>query len=170
MLITLLILAFVIFSDQLTKYLTEIFIDKYKTIEIIPNILTVTKVYNKGAAWSILSDTTWLLAIISLVATVILCYFVLKNDWKTKKCYSLATTLMLGGTFGNMIDRFVAVIYPEAREGVVDMIIFEPLEAVWKFVTKQSFPIFNIADVALVVGIVFLAIDILFLEEKRAVK
>lgn len=170
MLITFIILALVILSDQLTKYFTEIFVSKYETINIIPHILTVTKTYNKGAAWSILSDSTWILAIVSLIATVILSYFILQNDWKKKKCYSIATTLMLGGTFGNLIDRFAAVVYPEGREGVVDMIIFEPLEAVWKFITGSSFPIFNVADMALVIGIVFLAIDIIFYQEKRAVK
>jgi len=168
--ITFIILAFVIFADQITKYATELFIDKYETIEIIPHILTATKTYNKGAAWSMLSDSTWLLVIVSLVATVILAYFIFKNDWKKKKCYSIATTLMLGGTFGNLIDRFASVVYPEGREGVVDMIILEPLDALWEAITGSSFPIFNVADVALVVGIVFLAIDILFYQEKRAVK
>lgn len=168
--ITILILAFIVFSDQTTKYVTELFIDKYETIEIIPYILTATKTYNTGAAWSILSDSTWILTIVSIVATIILAYFVLQNDWKKKKCYSIATTLMLGGTFGNLIDRFIAVVYPEGRKGVVDMIILEPLDALWKLVTGSSFPIFNVADVALVIGIVFLAIDILFFQEKRAVK
>ena len=41
--ITFIILAFVIFADQITKYATELFIDKYETIEIIPHILTATK-------------------------------------------------------------------------------------------------------------------------------
>ena len=168
--ITFIILAFVVLSDQITKYLAEIFIAEHKMVEIVPHILTVTKVYNKGAAWSILSDSTWVLVIVSLIATIILFYYILKNDWKTKKCYSIATTLMLGGTFGNLIDRFFAVVYPEGREGVVDMIILEPLDSVWKFISGSSFPIFNVADIALVVGIAFLTIDILFYQEKRAVK
>lgn len=170
MLITLSILSFVILADQGTKYLAEIFIKEGRTIELIPNLLTATKVYNKGAAWSSFSNATWFLVIISLVTTFVLIYFLLKNDWKKKKCYSLAITLMLAGTFGNLIDRFVSVVYPKGREGVVDMIIFEPLNSLWEFLTESSFPIFNIADVALVVGVVFLAIDILFFQDKRAVK
>lgn len=168
--ITIILLSFILISDQVTKYLTEILLKEYQQVELIPYILTTTKVYNKGAAWSMLSDSTWLLALISFIASIVLIYFILKNDWKKKKCYSLATTLMLAGTFGNFIDRFIAVIYPEGREGVIDMIIFEPLDNVWKFITGSGFPIFNIADVALVIGIVFLAIDILLFQDKRAVK
>lgn len=168
--ITLLILGIILVSDQLTKYLAEILLYEHQRVELIPHILTTTKVYNKGAAWSILSDSTWILVIVSFIASIVLVYFILKNDWKKKKCYSIATSLMLAGTFGNLIDRFVSVVYPKGREGVVDMIIFEPLDAVWNFITGSGFPIFNIADIALVVGIVFLAIDILFYQERRAVK
>ena len=92
----------------------------------------------------------------------------LKKNWKKKKCYSLAITLMLAGTYGNFLDRFFAVI--GKREGVVDMIILNPLDALWRAITNSGFPIFNVADMCLVIGIVFLAIDILFFQEKRAVK
>lgn len=50
------------------------------------------------------------------------------------------------------------------------MIILNPLDALWRAITNSGFPIFNVADMCLVIGIVFLAIDILFFQEKRAVK
>ena len=73
--------------------------------------------------------------------------------------------MLLAGTFGNMIDRFLTVF--GMRKGVVDMIILNPLDELWSFIFNSSFPIFNVADVFLVVGVVLLAFDILFLEEKR---
>ena len=64
-----------------------------------------------------------------------------------------------------MIDRFFTVF--NIREGVVDMIILKPLDDLWKMIFNSSFPIFNVADVFLVFGVILLAIDILFLEERR---
>ena len=64
-----------------------------------------------------------------------------------------------------MIDRFLTVF--EIREGVVDMIILKPLDSVWAMIFNSGFPVFNLADVFLVIGVVLLAIDILFLEERR---
>lgn len=164
--LTLLLLGGLLFIDQLTKYLSELLIIKGNQVTLIPHILDATLTYNTGAAWSFLSDHTWILTVISLIASIVLIYFLIKNDWKKKKCYSIAITLMLAGTFGNFIDRFFSVI--NLREGVVDMIIFTPLDNLWNLITKSSFPIFNFADMCLVIGIVFLAIDIIFFQEKRA--
>lgn len=164
--ITLLLLGALILSDQLTKYLAQTLLQEGAQKTLIPHILDTTLVYNEGAAWSSFSNATWLLMLLSLVATIVLLYFITKNNWKTKKCYSIAITLMLAGTFGNFIDRFFAVI--NLQKGVVDMIIFTPLDALWQLIFKSGFPIFNIADVCLVIGIVFLAVDMIFFQEKRA--
>jgi len=80
--------------------------------------------------------------------------------------YSTAITLMLAGTFGNCIDRIFACF--NLREGVVDMIILKPLDYLWEAITKSGFPIFNVADMCLVIGIICLAMDIIFFQEKRA--
>lgn len=164
--ITLLLLALFLFADQFTKYLAEVNIKEFDVVSLIPNLLNGTLTYNKGAAWSMFSDSTLFLAILSLVASIVLIYFIAKNDWKKKKCYSMAITLMLAGTYGNMIDRFMAVF--KLRDGVVDMIILEPLNALWNAIFKSNFPVFNVADVCLVIGVVFIAIDVLFFQEKRA--
>lgn len=164
--ITLSCLAFLLFADQLTKYLCERFLSYVEVIKVIPNFLDITLVYNKGAAFSFMSNSTWLLALISLVASGFLVYFITKNNWKRKKCYSIAITLMLAGTFGNFIDRAFSVF--KFREGVVDMIIFAPLDFIWERIFNSSFAIFNLADTYLVIGVILLAIDIMFFQEKRA--
>ncbi|MDE7264294.1 MAG: signal peptidase II [Anaeroplasmataceae bacterium] len=166
--ITLVVLGGLLVFDQLTKYLAELLIQKGSEVTLIPHLLNATLTYNTGAAWSFLSNQTWILTVISFIASVVLVYFLTKNDWKRKKCYSTAITLMLAGTFGNFIDRFFACV--GMRQGVVDMIIFKPLDALWVAMTKSSFPIFNVADMCLVIGIIILAIDILFFQERRANK
>lgn len=165
MAITLILLAVLLFADIYTKYYAEINIVEHQIKNAIPNVLDLTLEYNTGAAWSMFNDSTLFLAILSLVASIAIIFFIVKNDWKIKKVYSLATCLLLAGTFGNMIDRFLTVF--ELRKGVVDMIILTPLDTVWSMITGSGFPVFNLADVFLVIGVIVLAIDILFLEERR---
>ena len=165
MAITLILLTLFLLADIFSKYFAEIMIAKNQVVTAIPGVLDLTLTYNTGAAWSLFDNNTLPLAILSLVASIVIIFFIVKNDWKIKKLYSLATCMLLAGTFGNMIDRFLTVF--ELRSGVVDMIILKPLDSLWYLIFKSGFPIFNVADVFLVVGVVLLAIDILFLEEKR---
>ena len=165
MAITLLLLTLFLMADIVTKYFTELMIAKNQIVTAIPGVLDLTLTYNTGAAWSLFDDNTLPLAILSLVASIVIIFFVVKNDWKTKKLYSLSTCMLLAGTYGNMIDRFLTVF--GLRKGVVDMIILNPLDSLWSVIFKSGFPIFNVADVFLVIGVVLLAVDILFLEEKR---
>lgn len=165
MAITLILLFVFLLADIASKYFAEIMIAKNNIVNAIPGVLDLTLTYNTGAAWSLFDDNTLPLAILSLLASVVIIFLVIKNDWKTKKLYSLSTCMILAGTFGNMIDRFLTVF--EIRQGVVDMIILKPLDSLWELIFNSGFPIFNVADVFLVIGVVLLAIDILFLEEKR---
>jgi signal peptidase II len=163
--ITLIIAAVLLFADQITKYLTEIFIDKYEMVEAIPNLLTLTKVYNKGAAWSFLSDTTWVLVIISFIGMFVLGYYSYKNDWKNKKVYSTGITMAFAGCVGNLIDRLISITpLSEGSPGVVDMISFEPLNWISQAISGYDFPTFNIADICLVVGMILIAIDVLIID------
>ncbi len=167
MIITGLLILLLLILDQLTKYLADINIALGKSNEVIPYILTVTKVYNTGAGWGMFENATWLLVIISLVASIILGYFCYKCDWKKKKLYSIGITLAFSGCVGNLFDRFVSVVYPQGRKAVVDMIILNPLDNLWNLLFKQHFPVFNLADVYLVIGLIIFSIDLLFLAERR---
>lgn len=169
MLITLILIAIFIASDQVTKYLAETFIEEFHTIEAIPHVLDLTLIYNKGAAWGFLSNSTWILVIISFIGTIFLGWYAYKNDWKTKKTLSLGVTMALAGCIGNLIDRFMSVIpgLDNIRPGVVDMISFEPLNAISRAFSGSDFPVFNVADAFLVVGVILISIDIIFFEEKR---
>ena len=157
------------FLDQLSKYLTELYI-KGNTV-VIPNFLELTKVYNKGAAWSMLENGTWLLALISLVASIVFGYFALKNDWKKAKLQSFSLTMAWAGCFANFFDRVISIIpgLNEARCGVVDMIVFKPFDFLCEILNLGT-TVFNVADVFLVVGLILFAIDYIFLSEKRKAK
>lgn len=110
--------------------------------EFIPGVLGITNLHNSGAAWSILEGKQWFFILISILALIVIgiCLYRTRRDRWMTVCFSL----ILAGTLGNFIDRL--------RFGyVVDM--FQTM-----FI---SFPIFNIADACLTVGIIWLIIIIL---------
>ena len=132
--------------------LPKFWYDQIKTF--IPHLINWHLAYNTGAAWSIFSEHTIILAYISLIASIVVIYFLKDFNLKTKPVYSLSLTFILGGTVGNMIDRFLS------SNGVVDFIDFGFMD----------FPTFNIADSFLVVGTILLAVYIIFFQEKEAKK
>ncbi len=126
----------VIALDQYTKYYIA---GNYALAEshiFIPKVLDITYVKNSGAAWGMLSDRTWLLISITAVVMLICIALILKYGTKNKLLF-WAMILVLSGGIGNMIDRVL-------RGGsVVDFLHF----SFW-----PQFPVFNIADCAIVLG------------------
>lgn len=181
MAITCLLLFLLYMADQVTKYLVQkniacpdcSIIEKYasgtpRSVEAIPNFLTITHEHNKGMAWSMFDDSTWILVVISAIASIFLIYFCIKNNWKNEKMKSIGVTMALAGCLGNLFDRAIT-ISPlwQGRDGVVDMISFEPLNAISRLLSGNDFPTFNLADLFLVVGLILFAVDLIFFAEKR---
>ncbi|HAK05444.1 MAG TPA: signal peptidase II [Firmicutes bacterium] len=125
----------IVIVDQVTKwiiYLNDV------SVTIIPGFFRLDYVRNTGAAWSMLEDFPWLLAIISFIAGVaMIAYFLWKQD-KMNQWFKAALMLMIGGTWGNFIDR---AFY---QDGVIDFLAFN--------LFGYPFPSFNVADMSLVVG------------------
>ena len=138
------IIAFIIvLADQATKYLTTLKIGPGGQLEVIPGIVRLTYVQNTGGAFSMFSDKTLILAIISAVAIVVLILLIILAKFNGFGKLSLA--FILGGAIGNLIDR-LAIGY------VVDMI--EP--------TFITFAVFNVADIFVTIGALFLIIYLIF--------
>lgn len=170
MLITCLLFGILVFLDQLLKWITQKEgFSNFVAIKIGNyNFLTFDYKLNTGMAWSMLSDATWLLVIISLIASFVLGYFAMKNDWKNGKLRAIGITLAFAGCVGNLIDRAICITpLKEYRNGVVDMISFGPLDSISNALFKSDFPIFNLADAFLVVGLILYAIYLLFFEGKE---
>ena len=131
------VLTFIIvLIDQITKLL-----NLNEIIYLIKNILYITNVHNTGAAFSILEGNTYLLIIISIIALYILNK--IKLDSNNNTLNNIGYSLLYGGIIGNLIDR---IIYKYVKD-FIGIIIF-----------KYYFPIFNIADIAIVLGVLILII------------
>ena len=140
------LVVLLVLIDQISKIIVENNMVLYELVVFVEPILNFRFTYNTGAAWSILSEHRWILAIISIVASVGLLYLLKDFNLKKHKLYSFAMVLVTAGAIGNLIDR----VFRE--KGVVDFLEFGFMD----------FPIFNIADTFLTVGVVMLAVYILF--------
>lgn len=141
--------AIIVAVDQFTKFLTVQNIDLYEIVEVIPNILSWMYIQNDGAAWSILEGQMWFFYIITTFVIAFLLYY-LYTEGRGDKILGIILSVILAGTIGNFIDRIIF-------QYVVDMIKVEFI----------NFPIFNVADMLLTVGVAALMIYTIF-EEKNS--
>ena len=141
-----LIAAALVALDQLVKYLVMTRIPLGEHVPFLPGLLDLTYVQNTGAAWSMFRDSTFALAVFSvlLLALLAVWFFVTAPERRGQR---LALSVIMSGALGNMLDRF--------RLGyVVD------------FLELPHWPVFNVADILLCCGVAVLAVLIL-LEERR---
>lgn len=119
------------------------------TMEFLPGVVELTRVHNYGAGWSSFSGQRWFLAAGSVIVVGLVLFAVCKRLVR-HPVGLVAATLVTAGGIGNLIDR-VRLGY------VVDMFHFE----FW-----PSYPVFNVADICIVIGGVLAVIYYLFLYEK----
>lgn len=143
----------VIIFDQITKWLIVEKMNVYESIVIINNFFNITSHRNKGAAWGILQDQMVFFYIITLIVVIGIIYYMQKHG-KQSSLLAIGLSLLLGGAIGNFIDRLY-------RKEVVDFLDFQ--------IFNYNYPIFNIADSALVIGVGLLIIYTI-LDERKSKK
>lgn len=122
--------------DQYTKLYIATNFEMARSYEFIPGLIDITYIYNDGGAWGMLSGYTWLLISLTIVIMLVCVALILKYGVRNKLLF-WAVILVLSGGVGNMIDRIF-------RSGnVIDFLHFEFM---------PNFPVFNVADCAIVVG------------------
>lgn len=147
---TYIIAVFVLIIDQVSKSLIEIFFKLNESVPVIKNFFSITVVHNTGGAWSIFSDHSYLFIIASIIAIVLLIKFMFgfKNNFRN----NLAFGFLFGGIFSNLADR-VFLGY------VRDFLNFK--------LFGYDYPIFNIADVAIVAGVILLIVAVIKGEDHK---
>lgn len=149
MLIGLCISFFIIVIDQLVKFWTVGQLELHQSMPGIPNIFDFFYIQNTGAGWGIFSDQMAFFYIVTILMVAYLVYSLYKTTPK-QRLSQVAYGMLIGGALGNFIDRIL-------QGYVVDM---------FRLLFMQ-FPIFNVADIALTLGVILLIIIIVFdLENK----
>jgi signal peptidase II len=136
----------VVALDQLSKAMIDHSLQVYQSIRVVP-VLDITRVYNRGAAFSFLGAASgwqrWLFSALALIVGVGLVLWLRRVDRRARVLAS-GLALILGGAIGNLVDRL--------RLGqVVDFIA-----AHWG---THYFPAFNVADSAITIGACLLLLD-----------
>lgn len=154
------ILAVILFIiDQATKYIALTKLKPLGSVTFIDGFMDFTFVGNRGAAFGILNGRVWLLLVIAAVICIVIIAAMLKMpNTKEYKWLKWSLMLILAGAIGNVADRLF-------RGYVVDFFEF----------TFIKWPVFNMADIYVVIGTIVMAVLVLFVikddkEEKDAGK
>ena len=143
--ISLFITIIILVLDQITKFIIASSMKVGDSFEVIPNFLNITSHRNDGAAWGILSGKMSFFFIIPIIILVVLIVFYIKEA-KNNLLMQIAISLLFAGALGNFIDR---VLHGEVVD-FVDTYIF-----------GYNFPIFNVADSSLTIGVLLIIIALL---------
>ncbi|MFD7521254.1 MULTISPECIES: signal peptidase II [Paenibacillus] len=157
------LLALIVFLiDQGTKWLVVKNIPLHDSIPVIGEFFQLTSHRNRGAAFGILQDQRWFFILITLVIVAGVVLYLNRTRKAGQKLMSLALALLLGGAVGNFLDR---LLFGE----VVDFLQLHFQFSFFGKAVDYIYPIFNIADSAIVIGVILIFIDsiISWKNEKR---
>lgn len=143
--LSLFITLIILIGDQLTKFIIRTQMTLGESFAVVPKFLYITSHRNNGAAWGILSGKMTFFYIITIIVLIALIVFYIKEA-KNNMLMQIAISLLFSGALGNFIDR---VSSGEVVD-IIDTVIF-----------GYDFPIFNIADASLTIGVVLLIIVLL---------
>ena len=140
-----------ILLDQIVKIIVRVTMEEGKNIPIIKGFFHIAHIENTGAAWGGLSNLTILLIILSIGILGFFIYMFRNINFKEKMVFSISLVMVISGTIGNLIDRLIF-------QSVTDFLDF--------YIFGYDYPVFNIADILLVVGFFLFLIDLVFLSDK----
>jgi signal peptidase II len=141
------IIFFIVLADQAVKYGIVSFMEMGESIPVLPGIFHITYIENPGAAFGMFANQRMIFILAALLVIVAVCaaYRRLMDESRTVRW---GVALLLGGAVGNLIDR--------VRTGrVIDFLDFR----IW--------PVFNIADVGICIGVALLIYTMAFEREKE---
>lgn len=142
---SLFIAIIILILDQITKFVIASSMRIGDSFEVIPGFLNITSHRNNGAAWGILSGKISFFFIITIIILIVLIVFYIKEA-KYNLFMQIALSILFAGALGNFIDRLF-------HGEVVDFID--------TYIFGYNFPIFNVADSSLTIGVILIIITLL---------
>lgn len=147
------IVAFVVFLlDQASKWLIVHRLSLYETRPVIGEFFQITSHRNTGAAFSILEGQRWFFLTVTILVGIGIVWYLRKTIKQRRRLISTALSLVLGGAAGNFVDR---ALFGE----VVDFLQFRFQFNLFGKAVDYIFPIFNLADSAIVIGVCLIFLD-----------
>ena len=125
--------------DQITKFLVAVNMDVNTSVTLIKNVFNITYITNNGVAFGMFSNLSYVIILLSVVLLVVLTNE-LKKYFNSNLCV-FSYALIVGGLLGNLIDR---IIFGHVRD-FIDIAFI-------------NFPVFNMSDIFITVGVIMLLI------------
>ncbi|WP_248930914.1 signal peptidase II [Paenibacillus hamazuiensis] len=144
----------VLLVDQATKWLIVQRLAIGDEVPVIGEFFQITSHRNKGAAFGILQNQRWFFILITLMVVVGVIWYLEKMRRAGHKLMPFALSLLLGGAVGNFIDR---LLFGQ----VVDFLKFRFQFNWFGTPVDYTYPIFNVADSAICVGVALIFVDAL---------
>lgn len=141
--------AVIILTDFIAKRIVLAQLKEGSTVPLWNGVFHLTYVENRGAAFGILQNQKWFFIVLTAIVLAVVIYVALRQKFK-HPILCTALSLLAGGAVGNLIDR---VVYGY----VVDFLDFCLID----------FPVFNIADIFIVIGAILLAIYFIFFDKEE---
>lgn len=138
---------FILGLDQFTKYLVVRFMEEGESIPVLGEYLELTSHRNSGAAWGMFQGQMIFFYVVTVIVLAILVYVYIKEA-KGNFLLQLAIVMLIAGSLGNFIDR---ILFQEVVDFIDVLIVF------------YDFPIFNVADSALTVGVILMLLEFFFI-------
>ncbi|RKQ37413.1 signal peptidase II [Oceanobacillus halophilus] len=146
------IIALIIIGiDQITKWIVITSMELGERISMVEGFFYLTSHRNQGAAWGILQGKMGFFYVVTVIVVIGVIYYMQKYA-RNDKWLALGLSFILGGAIGNFIDRLF-------RQEVVDFFDF--------YILNYNFPIFNVADSALTIGVILFIIATILDELKK---
>lgn len=145
-LLPIIFVGFLTAIDQLTKYIITSKLALYETIPVIKDVFAITYIQNEGVAWGMFQGGRIIFLILTILV-LLMCFYIYSNIAEKREFLPLriGIIVLMAGALGNMIDR-INLGY------VVDFLSFELI----------NFPVFNVADIYVVISMIFVFILIAF--------
>ncbi|WP_426447665.1 signal peptidase II [Paenibacillus sp. S-38] len=142
----------VLLVDQATKWMIVSNLTLGETVPVIGEFFQITSHRNRGAAFGILQNQRWFFLLITVGVVVGVVWYLRKMLREGKRLLPFALSLLLGGALGNFIDR---ALFGE----VVDFLYFHFRFSFFGYPVDYPYPIFNVADMAIVTGVGLIFLD-----------
>ena len=147
------LIILLIVADQATKAMISASPEQFGNLEVIHDFFYITYVKNTGAAWSMLAGQRVFLSLLAAAAILVMIFYLNKMLRDNNKLSAFALALMIAGAAGNLIDRLMLGY-------VRDFLNF--------YIFGYDFPVFNVADICLTVGVFLLIISTIFEKDPDA--
>lgn len=149
----------IILIDQITKLIAIKYL--VNPVEIFPWLVLKLQI-NSGVAFSFLEDAPqWISALISIVATVAIEYYLIFKSKKEEVLFNVILICLAAGAFGNGIDRWLAVF---GREIVINGVSYS---GVVDFIWPTFFANFNVADIFVTLACIAMIVYTIFAKEEK---